>query len=319
MLLREYTGPIVEGNPYLDDVIWYDNDRGLIPFNAICATLRKGRFDAVVVGYPTLRLAWLMYRAGIPLRIGTGYRYYSMLFNRRVYEHRKDARRHEVEYNLRLLEELDCSIPEEPEFFLDIPDDARATVKKVLEDLAIDPSQVLVIMHPGSGGSAREWPAEYFGMVAELLMTLPNVRVIVTGGRGEEPKSAKVVVATKGRAVSLVGRLTIKQLAVLLQSADVFISNSTGPLHIAVAVGTPVVGLYPQIVAMSPRRWGPYRGNNRVLVPDKSPDCTTCVKEKREHCECMMSISVARVFEETLSLLAETKGAEKGVIQDGRA
>jgi heptosyltransferase-1 len=152
-----------------------------------------------------------------------------------------------------------------------------------------------------------------------LLMTLPNVRVIVTGGRGEEPKSAKVVVATKGRAVSLVGRLTIKQLAVLLQSADVFISNSTGPLHIAVAVGTPVVGLYPQVVAMSPRRWGPYRGNNRVLVPDKSHDCMTCVKKKREHCECMMSISVARVFEETLSLLAETKGAEKGVIQDGRA
>ena len=103
MLLRHYTGDVVRGNPYVSELIWYDNEAGLVPFGEMVATLREREFDVAIVVYPRFRLAWLMWRSGIPLRVGTGYRYYSVLFNKKVFEHRKDAQRHELEYNLNLL------------------------------------------------------------------------------------------------------------------------------------------------------------------------------------------------------------------------
>ena len=85
MLLRRYTGEIVKGNPYANELLWYDDDNGLVPFRKMSHVLRKENFDAVIVVYPTLRLAFLMFWSRIPVRIGTGYRYYSFLFNRRVF------------------------------------------------------------------------------------------------------------------------------------------------------------------------------------------------------------------------------------------
>ncbi|MBM2841553.1 MAG: ADP-heptose:LPS heptosyltransferase, partial [Bacteroidetes bacterium] len=169
MLLTTYTSELVSGNPYVNEILHYDNADGLIPFRSMLQTIRSRDFDIAIVVHPTPRLAWLVFRAGIPLRIGTGYRYYSVLFNRRVFEHRKDAKRHELEYNLNLLKELDCPIDGEPEFAITIPAEVEAKVEGLLSQLQIDRERELVIIHPGSGGSAREWPAGYFGMLAEKL------------------------------------------------------------------------------------------------------------------------------------------------------
>src|SRR5512140_340077 len=106
MLLQRYTGAIVEGHPHAGTLLWYDDNDGLVPFRVMLTTIRAQRFDAVVLAHPTFRLALLMWLARIPVRVGTGYRFYSILFNRRVFEHRKDARRHELEYNMNLLAEL---------------------------------------------------------------------------------------------------------------------------------------------------------------------------------------------------------------------
>jgi heptosyltransferase-3 len=305
MLLRRYTGEIVEGNPYLNKIIWYDDGPSLIPFATIADRLRNERFDAAVVVHPTPRLAWLMFRADIPLRIGTGYRYYSVLFNRRVYEHRKDARRHELEYNLNLLKELGCRPPEAigPEdFAVHIPARAIERVARLLSAVLIGNRRV-VLIHPASGGSAHDWPLESFGDLARRLAADPGIKVVVTGGKGEESRAEAVVRRSEGQAVSLAGVLDLKELAALCRRASLFISNSTGPLHVAVAVGTPVVGLYPQRTAMSPRRWGPYAGRKRVFVPDKPLDCRDCEGRGNTDCACMASISVDMVLKGARELL----------------
>jgi heptosyltransferase-2 len=303
MLLRRYTGEVMEGNPHVNEVIWYDHNAERVPFFRMCALLRAQRFDAAIVVYPRLRLALLMFCAGIPLRIGTGYRFYSFLFNRKVFEHRKDAKRHEVEYNLNLVRELGCDVPRDfkPEFFVDIPAVAEESVRVLLQAHGIA-GKPFIILHPGSGGSAREWPAENFGSLAAKLSAETGCRVLVTGGKGEEAKVADVVRAADGSAIGVAGKLAVKELAVLIRSARLFVSNSTGPLHLAVAMNTPVVGLYPQHTAMSARRWGPYTGNKVVLVPDRPLDCQTCV-ENLTVCECMASISVEQVFTAARTLL----------------
>ena len=308
MLLRQYTGEIVEGSPYLDELIWYDDEGKLLPFNSMRRLLKEKDFDAVIVVYPRFRLAWLMFSAGIPIRIGTGYRYYSPLFNKRVYEHRRDAKRHEVEYNLGLLGQLGCSVPTDAlKFEITIPAAAQESVEKLMPALGLDPTRELIVVHPGSGGSAREWPPEYFGQLALKLITERRVQVLVTGGRGEERKVAEVLIATRGLAMPLINKLSLKELGALLRSADLFISNSTGPLHLAVAVGTPVVGLFPQITALSAQRWGPYTRNKRVLVPDKPVDCSDCVRLEAERCACMQSITVEQTYAAACAILDENK------------
>lgn len=302
VLLRRYTGEILDGNPYINEVIWYDRESELIPFKEMCATLRERRFDAAVVVYPRLRLAWLMFRSGIPVRVGTGYRYYSFLFNRKVYEHRKDARRHELEYNLSLLQQIGCDVPEDfvPEFYVEIPSSADAALNDILGALRLT-TQELAIVHPGSGGSAREWPMRHFGVLAARLAA-EGLAVIVTGTAEEAQKVRAVVDASGGVAIAMAGRLSLKQFAALIRRAKIFIANSTGPLHLAVAIGTPVVGLYPQHTAMSATRWGPYTGKKAILVPDRPSDCRVCVDNATE-CECMASIGVDRVLREALRLI----------------
>lgn len=291
-LAGRYAGAIVEGYPPLNDVLWYDGDAGPVPFRAMVARLREGLFDAVIIVHPTPRLALLMLLARIPLRVGTGYRYYSFLFNRRVYTHRKTAERHEAEYNLDLLSPLGCAPPSRRaiEVPLHIPPEARARASSLLEQSGV--SGGFVVIHPGSGGSAREWPLENFSRLACRVIEEMNLAVVVTGTGRESSMGEEIVRATSGRAANLSGKLDVRELAALLEKASLLVANSTGPLHLCVAVGTPVLGLYPQIPVMGPRRWGPYTDNARVLVPEKPTTCDTCAGKKGIPCSCMASITV---------------------------
>jgi heptosyltransferase-3 len=304
MLAGRYAGAIVEGYAHVDEILWYDDPGGLVPFRRMMACLRAGRYDAAVIVHPTLRLALLAFLSRIPVRVGTGYRYYSLLFNRRVYTHRKTAERHEVEYNLDLLSPLGCAAaPGKPlDVPLHIPPGARERGAKLLEKAGV--TGRFVVIHPGSGGSAREWPIGNFGLLARRIIEGMNLAVVVTGTGREFERGEDVVRAVSGRAANLSGQLSLKELAALLEKASLLVVNSTGPLHVGVAVGTPVVGLFPQIPVMGPRRWGPFTDNARVLVPEKPPDCHECAGGTGVPCACMASITVETAYAAASDLLA---------------
>jgi heptosyltransferase-3 len=313
LLLNRYTGEIVKGNPYVNELLWYDEPGHPVPFLAMLHLIRSRHFDAAIVVHPTPRLACLVFLARIPLRIGSGYRFYSFLFNRRVYEHRKDAKRHEVEYNLRLLKELECPTQGRPEFHIDIGPEDQLVAEKLIDPLNWSSGEELVILHPGSGGSAREWPSENFAALASKLMTERTVKVLITGVKGDEEKGQKILDATGNSSLSLVGMLGLKELAALVRRSSLLVSNSTGPIHIAAAVGTPVVGLYPQITPMSAARWGPYTEKKRVLTPNKPIDCSECDPRRGDPCACMASITVEEVYNAATELLSRAGAVQKGV------
>ncbi|MDH4069414.1 MAG: glycosyltransferase family 9 protein [Ignavibacteria bacterium] len=300
MLLKRYTGDIVEGNPYLNELLWYDDENGPVPLSRMRREISARKFDAAVVVYPRFRLAWLIARSGIPLRIGTGYRYYSLLFNKRVYEHRRLGEKHELEYNMTLLQQLGCGLSGGPEFVIDIPAEARRKAKDLIKKSGDRP---VVIIHPGSGGSAREWPASKFGELAKRMVNEDNVSLMVTGAGSDAAAVNAVVEASGGRAISLLGKLTVKELAALLEASSLFVGNSTGPIHIAAAMGTPVVGLYPQHTAMSVRRWGPWTPDKQLFVPLKPVDCRECEGLPGSPCACMESIAVEPVLSGARELL----------------
>jgi ADP-heptose:LPS heptosyltransferase len=222
-----------------------------------------------------------------------------------VYEHRKDARKHEVEYNLDLLREVGCPpagrVGRES-FPIHISEAARNRVVAMLRESGVRMERRRIIIHPGSGGSAREWPLENFGRLGALLTEDEENEILVTGTESERARVDAVLHALAGRGKGFAGKTGVQELTALIESASLVIAHSTGPLHIAVACGTPVLGLYPQLTPMSPRRWGPYVGRNRVLVPDKPADCTDCAGGS--FCPCMASISIGEAFEAAQALLS---------------
>lgn len=305
MLLSRYTGEIVRGHPAVNVMLWNDAGGRPRPSADLITEIRAQRFDTVFLVHPTPRLAWIMFRAGIARRIGTGYRYYAFLLTDKVYEHRKDAKRHELEYNLRLLTALDASIPVDgvkPAFGIVLKPDAVERVHRLLDAESVNGP--FAVIHPGSGGSARDWPLDRFGALGERLAAQDGMRLLVTGGKQEADAVAAVVRAAGPRALGLAGALSLPELAALYARAAVVVANSTGPLHLAAALGTPVVGIYPQLTPMSPARWGPYTDRKRVLMPDASPACTLC--SKGERCGCIATITLDDVYTATRSLLMQS-------------
>jgi heptosyltransferase-3 len=303
MLLLRYTGAIVEGHRDVDEILWYDEPGGVVPFGKMLSQLRQGRFDVAIAVYPRFRIAALLFLSRIRIRIGSGFRFYSILFNRRVYEHRKDARRHELEYNLNLLGPLGMTPPDlggEADFGIVVPAASRERVEGLLKRSGI--GRPFAVLHPGTGKSAREWSRAKIGELGARIGEDLGMPVVVTGTDSEAGLVHEVAAHAGHSAVELAGVLSLKDLAALLQLASVWVGHSTGPLHLAVAVGTPVVGLYPQLTAMNARRWGPYTRRSRVHVPDKPEDCAECENGVGGVCACMDSISVDAVVKSVAAI-----------------
>jgi len=304
LLAGRYAGAIVAGSPQVDEILWYDGPEGILPLRAATRMLRAGRFDAAVVVHPTARLALAVFLAGIPVRIGTGYRWYSFLFNTRVFTHRKTAERHEAEYNVALLGALGCdtAMRKPLEAHLVIPAGAQESVAARLRAAGI--AGDFAVIHPGSGGSAREWPQENFAALAGRIAAGLSLPVVTTGTAREIPVAEAVARGGGPRGVSFAGALTVQELAALIGRASLVIGNSTGPLHLGTALGVPVLGFYPRIPVMGPGRWGPYTENARVLVADGPPDCGECDGTPGTPCACMARISVERAYAAAAGLLA---------------
>jgi heptosyltransferase-3 len=290
LLVSEGASEVVEGNPFLSETLIDDGESA----SSLAQRLRAKKFDAAVVLHPTPRLAWALSRAGIPLRVGTIYRGYSFLFTQRVKEHRKDAKRHELEYNLSLAEGLGASLKDpQPKVFLS-PEDKK-WAKERLARAGVKEGEKLVGIHPGSGGTARDWRPERFGELGERLQKGLGVRAVVTGLEAEKGLADIVTSKMSKAPIRIMGETSLKQLTAILELESVFISNSTGPMHLAAAVGTKVVAMFPPIRACSPKRWGPWGKGHRVILPDVA-ECRKCTGSKCRYCECMDLITVDEVF-----------------------
>jgi len=309
-LLRAYTRDLVADQPGLDQILLYDRGGERKRFREMLSELRSHRFDAVIVTYPTLRLALLVFFARIRWRVGTGFRWYSFLFNKRVFEHRKTAEKHEAEYNLSLLQIFGAvKTTSFPHLMLGPRNDQEAV--EVLNEMQTRNRSPFVILHPGSGGSARDWRPESFGRLAARLASR-GTTVIVTGGPGEDRLVDTVVQHSAGSAKPAPRSLPLLTLAALIRKAGVFVSNSTGPLHIAAAVGTPVVAFYPPIRQCSPVRWGPLT-DRKVIFEPSSADCPRCKGGPCESNDCMDLITVEDVERAVNSLMSRTSGFKSAV------
>lgn len=300
--IRNYTSELLIGNPFTDEVIIAEEENGEILLRKNLDKIKSKHFDACIVVNPTFKIALLMFLAGIRNRIGTGYRWYSVLFNHKVYEHRKYGDKHELEYNINLLEKIGIEpkkISEQFNFYLKIDESNSQKIDSLLSEKGYKAGNKIIIVHPGSGGSSVDLPKEKLIELTKLLSGIENISIIITGSKAESNLCKKFEVDKS--VINLSGDLNISLLIALINRSDIFISNSTGPMHIAAALGVYVIGFFPKILACSEKRWGPYTEKKSIYNP--TIDCSDCTRKQCEKLNCMNSIDIGRVFDETKSVL----------------
>jgi len=307
-LVAPYTSPILKNNPFINEIILDDN-RSVKGFLKLRKVIKQKKYDIAIVLHPTLRLAWLLKSAGVPYRIGTGYRGYSFLFNLKHFQHRKTVEKHELEYNLDMLRVLGLE-PQKilPKLYLSPNEKNEANI--FFKTLGIKDDDMMVLMHPGSGGNALIWPAEKFGELADRLIQSYSVKVLVTGQAGEKILAEKMKSKMRQSFIDLTGKTDLRLLSAIIGKVNLVICNSTGPMHIAASLGIPTVALFCPIFTASPKRWGPYGEGHTAILPPV-PACKNCSPTKCERGNCMELITVDNVFEKAGTVLKSKTKIEK--------
>lgn len=244
--------------------------------------LKREKFDLVVFFRPRLGTAWAAFLAGVPKRLGTGYRGYSFLYDLKHFEHRHLAENHEAEYSLSLLKPL--GIGKGLHFETAGVDAKEAT--QIAQKFGLDFSKNWVAIHPGSGGSSSNWPKKYYAELAQRL-AVAGSSILWTGSKSEMKE-------INAPGESLAGKTDLWDLAGLYSRCRLVVAPSTGPLHLAALVGTPVVGIYGPVRVNSPRRWGPLGPKAKALVPPVT-ECNCRAKSCRRG-DCMELLTVETVF-----------------------
>ncbi|TAJ25235.1 MAG: glycosyltransferase family 9 protein [Nitrospirae bacterium] len=281
-----HAAPVLAHHPDLDEVLTVT---GRERFGELVVLFRRG-FEAALFLKPLRRLMLAACVARVPQRVATGYRWYSLLANRRVYEHRSDFSKHESEYNLGLLRGLglDPGRPQRPVLVL-TEDECRWA-----QDLLSGLPATRVVVHPG-GLSTRRWRVEHYRDLAHRLAK-DGVGVVLTGSQAEGQYVRHGVVresAARPGVLDVMGQLSLRQLMAVIGASHAVVSGSTGPAHIAAGLKVPTVSLFDPRRNQSPARWRPL-GKGLVLRPDV-PTCPTCIGEACSYWDCLDRITVEEV------------------------
>jgi len=298
MMVSPFTSEIVEGNPYLDEVIIYDKltkHRSFWGSLKFSFKLRKKRFDLAIILHPTNRVHLVTFFARIPKRIGYN-RKLGLLLTDRLNHTKHLGQKHELEYNLDLVRYLGIE-PEDKNLFMPIKPQSEAWVEEMLKKEGITKTDKLVAIHPGASCPSKIWPVERFAEVANKLIEKYGFKVIIISGPKDISLGQKLTNYLHYRAVNLSGQTSLSQLASLLKRCSLFISNDSGPVHIASAVGTPVISIFGRNQkGLSPLRWGPVGKKDKVL--HKEIGCIQCLAHNcKKDFACLKAISVEEVLD----------------------
>jgi len=304
MMVAPATRSLVEGNPYLDEVIVLDKagrHRGMVATWRLARALRQKRFDVAVILHPTVRVHLLCFLAGIRERIG--YDRKAPYFLTRILPHKKqEGRKHELEYNFDLLRPLGIETVER-EMFMPVPPDAQRFVAQRLEEAGVDGRRVLVAVNPAASDPSRRWPVEKFAELIDRLGQAGDVSILVVAHSANRDLTRKLLSLIRVSAVDLTGAFDLVQLAGLFKRCRLLISNDSGPVHLAVAVSTPVIAIFGRNQAgLSPERWRPL--GPRDVAVHKKMDCAPCLAHACDRgFRCLEAISVDEVFRHAVGIL----------------
>lgn len=290
---------LLRDHPAIDELIVDDKkgaNRGWKGLRAKAAELKRRQFTVAISPHKSLRSALLLCLAGIPCRIGFRQSAGWFLFHRRA---ERDPRRHDLERNLSVLQPLGVE-PEECERTLELPvsPTVQNTVDEKLRALCNGADRMLVGVNPGSVWPTKRWSAAGFAELILMLKQKLDCQVLLFGGAEDAAVVEDVQSRCGGAAVSLVGRIGLRELGAAIGRCAAFVTNDSGPMHVAIARRVPTVAIF---CATTPELgFFPYSSN--AIVVGRELSCRPCASHGGRRCplghaNCIREISAEKVFD----------------------
>ena len=305
--------------PEVDDTIvyeapWMKRERSSdpAPDERVVKTLRERGFDAAVIftvyTQSPLPAALLCHLAGVPLRLAHCRENPYRLLTDWIPEAEPDRLvRHEVRRQLDLVAHVGAST-DDSSMTIELPGSATVRPRALLAQAGLDRADGWAVVHPGSTASSRRYPEGLWAVACEMLAREHGIRQVFTGDATDAAVIERVRELAGDPGPSTAGELSLAELAALIDAAPVLVAGNTGPVHLAAAVGTPVVDIY----ALTNPQHTPWGVPSRVLFQDVP--CRWCYRSicPEGHHLCLRGVTPESVVAATLELLA---GADAGTAE----
>jgi len=283
---------MLEGNPHVNEIIIYDEKkqhRSLLSKFSIIAHLRSRKFDAAFILKKSLSRTLLLLFSKIPRRIGYGSKRAGFLLTQKAKAPHK--RLHKVEYFLNLAEAAGIETKNKNYEIL-ISDNDMKEGEKILKGTGIK-DKGFIALNAGGNWDLKRWPAENFAELGDKIFEKLGAAIILTGAEKDIVLAENIAGLMKYKPLILCGKTTLKTLGAIFKKAICVISNDSGPMHLAVAVGTRVVAIFGPT---SPELTGPY-GDGRYIVLRKDTGCKIpCYDLKCKDNRCMKAVTAEDVL-----------------------
>jgi lipopolysaccharide heptosyltransferase II len=286
---------LLEHNPNLNEIIPFDSEKGPFTQLSLFRSLRRKKFDLVVDLFSNPRSALLTYATAARVRIGLEGRPRSRVYTHRI---RDDGTpKTVIESYFQFVRGFNIK-PSSFETRIYLTEDEKREARIYLHWLGIEVDRPIVGLHPGASWPAKVWPSERFAELADRIAAKLDAQVLVTQG----PKDREITAEVSRRCVAnvrVLDVLPIRQLAAILSHVNVYVANDSGPMHVAVAVGTKTIGIF------GPGEediWFPYDTAHGHLAVRKNVWCHPCHldfcdKVGDGYMKCMRLLEVSEVFE----------------------
>jgi len=303
MAVNRGTEDVLKWNPDLNEILVVERS-GLAAQCRFLQEVRRRGFDCVIDLTDGDRSAVLARCSAAPVRIGLNeeHRWRGLLYTTVVQPGPETM--HRVEHDLETVKPLGIQPKASPLILKVSPGDDEAAARLLGEMTGEGSSgnaKRLVMLQPGARYWFKAWPAERFAELAGRLAEQYGCRILI-GGDAKERDLAELIRATaRTPVVSLAGRLTLLQYVAVLKRCALFVGNDNGPMHMAAALGVPVVALFGP---SNPAEWGPRGARTEVLY--KGLDCRRCFHPicTRGEDSCMKQITIEEVWQAAGRLLA---------------
>ncbi len=277
VLVSQYTAPMAKLCEFIDHVMIDPLPQaGKIHYyketKILARQFRQQNYDAVISLFSTTRVAVAALLAKIPIRIAPATKIAQIFYNQRVIQRRSRSEKPEHRYNQELAEHLLSLLNIVPlqtvkAPFLRFKPDTIANIKQqFLEKHHINKQHTLIFIHPGSGGSARNLSALQFAQLANNLQSSTPFSIIVSYGPGEKHIAEAVYAGINQHKVLYESKQGLEKFSQHLAFADIFISGSTGPLHIAGVLDRPTAAFYTRRRSATALRWQTLNSENKRLA-----------------------------------------------------
>ncbi len=308
---------VLVSKPWVSELYWYhpavnrqivykpkSEHRGPWGFGRLVKELRTEHFDAAILLQNAFHAAWMAWRARIPVRIGYAREGRGFLLDQALEPPLPAAYGHQVYYYLQLLFRAGLIDKPQPvgEIRLRLTDPEKHWAAKKLDALGLSGPRFLIGLHPGASfGPAKRWMPERFAALADRLIGALNADVLIFGSPAERPLAEEIARTMQHTPTLAAGETSLRQLLALMAQCRLIVTNDSGPMHLAAALGVPLVAIFG---STDERATGPVGA--RVRIVKHRVACSPCgLRECPIDFRCMHGVSVEGVFKAVLELVKQ--------------